>query len=251
MRRAVASILQAVLRTDRDISLRPWGRRCLADHHLRTWCPPNKPPRASSGSGESWFDPRRADKHSRGASPKQEIFVVVGTRRFKVSFEAYYGETFRKDLGAVLDVRLPRQHVFGDEVTLQPRSLSVENPVVNAWDRQHRAVFEVALFLTVLVDQVCYTYYRAHHERFASLTQYPKWRGDCPGGCSAHIHPRHILGVVGRTAGHGPQAPGVDTLAVLASAKPVLEREVRSFCEQHMPELNADEFWARCSAEFP
>src|SRR5712691_4285662 len=46
-----ASILQAFLRTDRDISLRPWGRRCLADHHLRTWCPPNKPPRASSGSG--------------------------------------------------------------------------------------------------------------------------------------------------------------------------------------------------------
>src|SRR2546430_14091833 len=54
-----ASILQAFLRTDQDISLRPWGRRCLADHHLRTWCPPNEPPRASSGSGESWFEPRR------------------------------------------------------------------------------------------------------------------------------------------------------------------------------------------------
>src|SRR2546428_10058196 len=40
-----ASILQAFLRTDQDVSLRPWGRRCLADHHLRTWCPPNKPPR--------------------------------------------------------------------------------------------------------------------------------------------------------------------------------------------------------------
>src|SRR5437667_12864673 len=47
-----ASILQAFLRTDQDISRRPWGRRCLADHHLRTWCPPNKPPRVSSGSGE-------------------------------------------------------------------------------------------------------------------------------------------------------------------------------------------------------
>src|SRR2546426_5577349 len=66
MRRAVASILQAFLRTDRNISLRPWGRRCLADHHLRTWCPPNKPPRVSSGSGESWFDPRRGNSQRDG-----------------------------------------------------------------------------------------------------------------------------------------------------------------------------------------
>src|SRR3989441_6575573 len=51
------SILQAFLRTDRDISLRPRGRRCLADHHLRTWCPPNKPPRASSGLGDPGSNP--------------------------------------------------------------------------------------------------------------------------------------------------------------------------------------------------
>src|SRR2546426_9022185 len=50
MLKALASILQAFLRTHRGISLRPWGRRYLADHHFRTWCPPNKPPGASSGS---------------------------------------------------------------------------------------------------------------------------------------------------------------------------------------------------------
>src|SRR3989442_15965862 len=52
-----ASILQAFLRTDQDVSLRPWGRRCLADHHLRTWCPPNKPPRVISGSGNPGSNP--------------------------------------------------------------------------------------------------------------------------------------------------------------------------------------------------
>ncbi len=51
--RVLASVLQAFLSTDGGISRRPSGRRCLADHHLRTWCPPNKPPRASSGCGES------------------------------------------------------------------------------------------------------------------------------------------------------------------------------------------------------
>jgi hypothetical protein len=33
----------------------------LADHHLRTWCPPNNPRGRSSGSGESWFEPRRGN----------------------------------------------------------------------------------------------------------------------------------------------------------------------------------------------
>src|SRR2546427_2478367 len=59
-----ASILQAFLRTDQDISLRPWGRRCLADHHLRTRCPPNKPPRVSSGLGNPGSNPGGATRSS-------------------------------------------------------------------------------------------------------------------------------------------------------------------------------------------
>src|SRR5207245_11443077 len=63
-----ASILQAFLRTDRDISFQPWGRRCLADHHLRTWCPPNKPPRVSSGSGNPGSNPGGASRRLRVTS---------------------------------------------------------------------------------------------------------------------------------------------------------------------------------------
>src|SRR5438445_1647735 len=68
MRRAVASILRAFLRTDQDISRRPWGRRCLADHHLRTWCPPNKPPRVSSGLGDPGSNPGGAAHRLRSRS---------------------------------------------------------------------------------------------------------------------------------------------------------------------------------------
>src|SRR5437870_13884027 len=78
MRRAVASILQAFLRTDRDISLQPRGRRCLADHHLRTWCPPNKPPRVSSGSGESWFEPTRGIRLARELSDRYQAPAELG-----------------------------------------------------------------------------------------------------------------------------------------------------------------------------
>src|SRR2546428_2475623 len=58
MRRALASVLQAFLRTGPGVAPRACGRRCLAGNHLRTWCPPNKPARLGSGSGESYIDPR-------------------------------------------------------------------------------------------------------------------------------------------------------------------------------------------------
>ena len=65
MLKALATISQAFLRTDPGLSLRPWGRRCLADHHLRTWCPPNKPPGASSGLGKPGSNPGGATDRDR------------------------------------------------------------------------------------------------------------------------------------------------------------------------------------------
>jgi hypothetical protein len=65
--RTLASILQAFLRTNPGIAPGACGRRCLAGNHLRTWCPPNKPARLGSGSGESWFDPRRGNLKGRSA----------------------------------------------------------------------------------------------------------------------------------------------------------------------------------------
>src|SRR6266702_1681931 len=66
--KSFASVLQAFLRTNPGITFQACGRRCLAGNHLRTWCPPNKPARLGSGSGESWFDPRRGNSNGRSAS---------------------------------------------------------------------------------------------------------------------------------------------------------------------------------------
>src|SRR2546427_9186813 len=85
MRRAVASILQAFLRTDRDISLRPWGRRCLADHHLRTWCPPNKPPRVSSGLGKPGSDRKSTRLNSSHSQISYAVFCLKKKKKIPVS----------------------------------------------------------------------------------------------------------------------------------------------------------------------
>src|SRR3989475_12203921 len=81
------SILQAFLRASPGIAPRACGRRCLAGNHLRTWCPPNKPARLDSGSGESWFDPRRGNATRDGMfgpialPPRPFQAVIRGLRR--------------------------------------------------------------------------------------------------------------------------------------------------------------------------
>ena len=56
------SILQAFLRTRADPFARPTGRRCSSGRHLRTRCLPKLPSGRRSGSGESWFEPRRGNQ---------------------------------------------------------------------------------------------------------------------------------------------------------------------------------------------
>jgi len=85
------SILQAFLRTDPGIAPRACGRRCLAGNHLRTWCPPNKPAGLGSGSGESWFDPRR------GNSKRDITISGVALRPFWTLFPGWSGEFCSRD----------------------------------------------------------------------------------------------------------------------------------------------------------
>src|SRR5687768_12368270 len=101
----------------------------------------------------------------------------------------YYNGPFRADLGRGIEGRPPVHDHRPGEVTIQPRSISRENMVIRRWPEERRMLFASSLFLTVLSDQVCYTHYPNSYARFRELTRYPKWLGDCPGGCYNHIHP--------------------------------------------------------------
>ena len=58
---------------------------------------------------------------------------------------------------------------------------------------EDKIYFSISLFLTILTDQVCYTYFNSIYYRFRSLTNYPKLTGTCLTMCHVNVHPTQIF----------------------------------------------------------
>ena len=170
-----------------------------------------------------------------------------------MTFAAYYESTFRDDLASVLRSAPAPNHISEDaaEVVIQPRVLSRENETVRLWPIERRALFGVALFFTVLVDQACYTHFHGLYESFRRLTAYPKFKGDCPGGCYHHLHPSEIFSSLGRPPGLTDRALPPEYAQVLEEALPVMLHEVQEFSRDQLPALDGAALWDRCLAELP
>lgn len=168
-------------------------------------------------------------------------------------FAEYYRSAFRQDLIAVIAGAPEPCHSIAreGEVVIQPMALTYLNPVIKAWSEARRTNFALSLFLTVLSDQVCFTHFREEYGRFRQLTMSPKLKGDCPGGCANHAHPRWIFAVIGRSSyslqrGH-PKPPPVELYATTSA----MRQEVIAFVAEHLRGVDPEEFWKRCEAEFP
>ena len=142
-------------------------------------------------------------------------------------------------------------HLHDPDPAIQPRTLSTENPVIRHWDAQQQGLFAAALFITVLADQVCFTYFRDRYAAFRALTMYPKLKGDCPGGCSTNIDPSSVFGAIGRAPGAWPREHSVDYAAIPGDMYAVLTDEVRSFFPAHLAAIQADQFLSHCENSIP
>jgi hypothetical protein len=169
------------------------------------------------------------------------------------SFANYYRHEFREDL-KVLDgfaVCGHRPRAPRDEVEFQPKSLSVANRTLASWPDARRVQFALALFLTVLADQVCFTHFRHLYDRFRALTRYPKFIGDCPGGCSSNIHPKHIFSAIGQREGQRADLESFSWHLVPGDTTETMRAEILSFANDHLAGSFPDEFWIKCRAELP
>lgn len=166
-----------------------------------------------------------------------------------MTFRDYYNSSFRDDLRDVVRGLAP-VHDHG-EFSLQPRSISVRNPTVRSWDEHRRMAFAVALFLTVLADQVCYTHFRSSYPQFRDLTQYPKWRGDCPGACHNHIHPGAVFRAIGSEEGRLGSISDLPFAEMPDEVLATMESEVTDFVRRYLPSVDAEDFWNRCDREVP
>ena len=162
----------------------------------------------------------------------------------------YYGDPFREDLASVM-ASGRSSHLHDPDPAIQPRTLSTETPVIRSWNAQQRGLFAAALFITVLSDQVCYTYFRDCYAAFRVLTMYPKLKGDCPGGCSTNIDPSSVFGATGRAPGAWPREDEVNYAALPVDLFAVLAIEIRSFFPARLAAIDPDQFLSHCETSIP
>ena len=142
-------------------------------------------------------------------------------------------------------------HGHHDEPTVQPRTLSSENPVIGAMAQERRRCFATALYFTVLIDQVMFTHFQADYDTFRRLTAYPKFRGDCPGSCGYHIHPENVFAALAQPAGSRKDDWLPEHEVIIREAVPTMKGEVLTFFREHMSNRDGVEVWAECAAEPP
>ena len=161
-----------------------------------------------------------------------------------MTYREYYGDPFRNDIHEVIASRpTPDRHILeGREAVIQPHNLTTENPAICSWASERLELFATTLFFTTLVDQVCYSYYRDSYPHFQSLTRYPKFKGDCPGGCNSNLHPRSIFRVVGIGSISSP---------IFDEAVGIMRKEVIDFFQNILKNVDGGEFWRKCLNELP
>jgi len=189
--------------------------------------------------------------HAAESERTAKRITVDRTEEDTIDLAEYYRGAFRGDLEKVVRHAPPKHEHERGEITIQPRTLSTENRVVRLWDPEWRGLFASALFLTVLVDQVCYSYFRAHYEAFRKLTRYPKFRGDCPGGCGHHIDPAGVFSALGKAPGSWPRDNGLDCKLLPPDLFETIRAEVHSFFPRHLDGIDPNEFWEKCDASVP
>ena len=115
------------------------------------------------------------------------------------NFEKYYNGQFRNDLQRFF-ATIPDGSKFHDSpeakttFTIQLDRLTQNLDHLDFFaDDNDRVKFGVSLFFTVLVDVVFFSHYKQDYLAFRRLTLYPKFIGNCPGGCHYHLHPGDIF----------------------------------------------------------
>lgn len=172
------------------------------------------------------------------------------------SFQIYYKEKFRGDLIQFFNT-IPDQSKYHESSDKSIFSIQYERltrdfdhfSFIN--DKEDLVNFGISLFVTVLVDEVCFCHYKTFYYEFAALTRYPKFIGNCPGGCHYHLHPTDIFSAMNSSRKkHG----GFDILNFknhFIAAIPVMHEEVTTFFKIHMSLIDPNEFWSKCYNELP
>lgn len=171
-----------------------------------------------------------------------------------IDFKTYYNYNFREDLNKFFST-IPDHSKFHEDIehkqiiSIQYERLTPERNHLDFLDKEKKELFGVALFFTVLVDMVCFTYYKQHYAKFQRLTRYPKLIGNCLSWCHYHLHPNVIFNAMNQR--RSAKEPHLLFINKFSQALEPMEQETIDFFNQYLTEVSGTEFWNRCIAEFP
>jgi len=191
-----------------------------------------------------------------------------------MNFEKYYNGQFKSDIQKFF-MTIPDESRFHDDCGLKQifsvqygRLTSEHNHLNFLTTNKDKIYFGIALFFTILVDEVYYTYYKNSYEKFRQLTNYPKFIGNCErwcrhnyrsnpffqekysSWCDYHLHPSAIFLAMNedKSSLSNDYLKFYDTFF---EAIAIMEREIKDFFYVYIPTIDKQEFWNRCTSEFP
>lgn len=169
-------------------------------------------------------------------------------------FKTYYNSKFRQDINQFFSTIPDESRFHEDNQSKQTFSVQYERltPSKNHLDflsKEEKEYFGVALFFTVLTDMVCFSQYKSYYQKFKSLTRYPKFIGNCPGGCHYHYHPNDIFFAMNK--GQEPTQDHLLFYDKFIEAFDTIQNETIEFLKVHLEEIDGEAFWNRCKNEFP
>jgi len=169
-------------------------------------------------------------------------------------FKTYGNSKFRDDINRFFSTIPDSSKFHEDNQSKQTFSIQYERRTpafehLDFSDKEGKELFATALFLTVLTDMVCFTHFNSHYNKFRNLTRYPKFIGNCPGGCNYHYHPSDIFFAMNK--GRSATERHLVFYDKFLRALETMKEEIISFFEEYLPEVSAEAFWEKCQREFP
>lgn len=162
---------------------------------------------------------------------------------------------FRKDINMFFST-IPDESRFHEDHdnkkihSVQFERLTQQHNHLDFLSKEEKEYFGVALFFTILVDEVCYTYFKNDYDKFQDLTNYPKLIGNCRSCCRYHLHPADVFTAMNRNRRLGSSRK-LQFYDKFIESIETMELEIVSFFEQYLPEIYGGFFWIMCKNEFP
>jgi hypothetical protein len=190
-----------------------------------------------------------------------------------IDFAKYYRQQFQQDLLHFVG-QIPidgNKHYKKQEFSIQYFFLTPNYNYLNVVPADRQALFAIALFWTILVDQTVYSNYRYDYLTFQRKTRYPKFIGNCTAPslmssqCGHHQHPKRILDAINDFGDTGNlfdfdreifkkdettiKRTKVEFGDLLEKSKLTMKIEIKEYFENHLPTIDWTEFWDKCELE--